>query len=289
MHANGHYQPMDLVVLRQYNVSTLDWFILSHGTLNCSNDSLIEQKMITSGVKKMRKKMIQARVVAIAAAALFSAHAAWADTLNYLGPAFGGFVTTSGVVTSPAAITSSPAAGGFLMQNTSPPSSGSFVAWCLDVQSWLTSPATYGQVTGTAFYTGAVGATKVTALERLATAILPSVNTKQESGAFQLALWEIVNESGGSYTLNSGNFKVGAASDGAKVLAQTWLTNLNNGTYSADTMTLSVWKDVNNNTQDLGVFTLAVPEPEIYAMMGIGLGLLVWAVRRKKLKEAAAT
>jgi len=236
----------------------------------------------------MRKTMIQARVAAIAAAALFFAQAAWADTLNYVGPAFGGFVTTSGVVTSPAAITSSPAAGGFLMQNTSPPSSGSFVAWCLDVQSWLTSPATYSQVSGSAFYTGTVGATKVNALERLATAVLSSVDTIQESGAFQLAVWEIVNESSGSYTLNSGNFRVGTASDGAKGLAQTWLTNLNNGTYSADTMTLGVWKDVSGKTQDLGVFTLAIPEPEIYAMMAVGLGLLGWAVRRKKLEEAAA-
>jgi hypothetical protein len=242
-----------------------------------------------SGVEKMRKKMIQGRVVAIAAAALFSAHTAWADTLNYLGPAFGGFVTTTGVVTSPAAITSSPAAGGFLMQNTSVPSSGSFLAWCLDVQSWLTSPATYSLVTGTAFYTGTVGATKVNALERLATAVLSSVNTIQESGAFQLALWEIINESSGPYNLSSGNFKVGTASNGAKDLAQTWLTNLNNGTFSADTITLSVWKDVNNKTQDLGVFIQAVPEPEIYAMMGIGLVMLGWAVRRKKLKEAAAT
>jgi hypothetical protein len=222
--------------------------------------------MIMSGVEKMRKKMIQARVVAIAAAALFFAQAAWA------------------------AITSSPAAGGLLMKNTSAPSSGSFLAWCLDVQSWLTSPATYSLVTGSAFYTGAVGATKVNALERLATAVLSSVNTKQESGAFQLAVWEIVNESSGPYNISSGNFKVGAASDGAKGLAQTWLTNLSNGTYSADTMTLGVWKDVNNKTQDLGVFTLAVPEPEIYAMMAIGLGLLGWAVRRKKLKdEVAAT
>jgi hypothetical protein len=236
----------------------------------------------------MRKNIIRAKAVAIAAAALFSAQAAWADTLNYLGPAIGGFVTATGVVTSPAAITSTPSAGGLLMQNTSAPGSGSFLAWCLDVQSWLTSPATYSLVTGTAFYTGAIGATKVNALERLATAVLSSVDTKQESGAFQLAVWEIVNESGGAYTLSSGNFIVGTASDGAKDLAQTWLTKLNNGTYSADTMTLGVWKDVNNKTQDLGVFTVAVPEPEIYVMLGVGLGLLGWAVRRKKLKEEAA-
>jgi len=58
--------------------------------------------------------------------------------------------------------------------------------------------------------------------------------------------------------------------------------------FSADTMSLNVWKDVNNNTQDLGVFATSVPEPEIYALMGVGLGLLGWVGRRKKLKESAA-
>ena len=32
----------------------------------------------------------------------------------------------------------------------------------------------------------------------------------------------------------------------------------------------------------------AIPEPEIYAMMGIGLGLLGWVGRKKRSKEAAA-
>jgi len=36
------------------------------------------------------------------------------------------------------------------------------------------------------------------------------------------------------------------------------------------------------------VVTTPVPEPEIYAMMAVGLGLLGWVGRRKKLKEAAA-
>jgi hypothetical protein len=32
-----------------------------------------------------------------------------------------------------------------------------------------------------------------------------------------------------------------------------------------------------------------VPEPEIYAMMGVGLGLMGWVARRKKSKESATT
>ena len=172
------------------------------------------------------------------------------------------------------------------MQNTIVPGD-SFLAWCLDVQGWLTSPATYSLLTGTDFYTGTAGAVKIDALERLATAVLPQVNTKGESGAFQLAVWEIVNETAGPYGLASGNFKVASATDGAYALAGQWLTSLNNGTFSADTMTLSVWKDINNLTQDLAVFTTPVPEPDIYAMMGMGLGLLAWGRRRKKSKDAA--
>ena len=39
---------------------------------------------------------------------------------------------------------------------------------------------------------------------------------------------------------------------------------------------------------DLLSATLPVPEPEIYAMMAIGLGVLGWRVSRKKVKDAAA-
>jgi len=37
-----------------------------------------------------------------------------------------------------------------------------------------------------------------------------------------------------------------------------------------------------------GTVVTPIPEPEIYAMMAVGLGLLGWVGRRKKLKEAAA-
>jgi hypothetical protein len=41
-------------------------------------------------------------------------------------------------------------------------------------------------------------------------------------------------------------------------------------------------------TGDLLSQTLPIPEPEIYAMLGIGLGLLGWVGRRKKLQAATA-
>jgi hypothetical protein len=45
-----------------------------------------------------------------------------------------------------------------------------------------------------------------------------------------------------------------------------------------------------SSSQAFYSFTTApIPEPEIYAMLGLGLGLLGWVGRRKKLKEAAVT
>jgi hypothetical protein len=104
-----------------------------------------------------------------------------------------------------------------------------------------------------------------------------------ESGAFQLAVWELAYEKSGTYNLGSGNFQVASASDGARALANTWLANLGN---SAPTMTLSVWASA--NSQDLAVFSPSpIPEPEIYVMMAVGLGLMGFARRQKQLGRAS--
>ncbi len=53
---------------------------------------------------------------------------------------------------------------------------------------------------------------------------------------------------------------------------------------SAGASTLGDWDDY-----VVGVnFTPAIPEPEIYAMMGLGLGLMGWVGRRRKQHTAAA-
>jgi hypothetical protein len=43
-----------------------------------------------------------------------------------------------------------------------------------------------------------------------------------------------------------------------------------------------------NKTGSLLSQTLPIPEPEIYAMMAVGLVVLGWSARRKKLNETAA-
>jgi hypothetical protein len=128
---------------------------------------------------------------------------------------------------------------------------------------------------------------RVEALERLASNDLALVNDAKTSSAFQLAAWEIMAENSSSYNLSNGNFTVWGDGLGADALAQTWLNNLGNAT---PTLELYIWQqNTANSTQDLAVFAPSpVPEPETYAMLLAGLGLLGFMAKRRKQKEAAA-
>jgi hypothetical protein len=108
-----------------------------------------------------------------------------------------------------------------------------------------------------------------------------------EESAFQLAVWEIVNEgvSGGSaYNLAAGAF---TASGTGSALAQIWLSELS--VTSVSNYVANIWRvgsmvSGRGNAQDVVVFTpyAPVPEPQTYAMMLVGLGLLGFSARRKK-------
>ena len=98
----------------------------------------------------------------------------------------------------------------------------------------------------------------------------------------------------GKYAINGGNWDSGTS---IGLIGTNMIVNQGGGagTYdfvlgyddSAGATRLGDWDDF-----VVGVkFTPAVspaPEPEIYAMLSIGLGVLGWAGRRKKLKERAA-
>ena len=114
-------------------------------------------------------------------------------------------------------------------------------------------------------------------------AIDSTQSTGEDESAFQLAVWEIVNDRAeGAYSLTSGNFK---ATGTGSTLAQAWLTEL--GMPSDSSYVANIWKVQSMITQGKGyaqdvVVFAPVPEPQTYAMMLVGLGLLGFSARRTK-------
>lgn len=239
--------------------------------------------------------ILKAWLGAAASAVLLNASPAAAqDVLRYNGPWFGSYSGTYAIHdTAPTALSMNVSAGAFRMTDMTGPTLAagtSFMAWCVDIYHLLntsSSGSTYTRQTGSEFF-GSASPT-VGRLERLASYVVASdgnaATTRLEtaltgsvqSAAFQLAVWEIVNEASGSRNVNSGDFYVTSGTSSARSLANTWLAN---SAGFSSSQVLSVWAGP-NSTQDLAVFA-PIPEPETYAMLLAGLGLMGFIARRRR-------
>ena len=173
----------------------------------------------------------------------------------------------------------------------------SFSAYCVDIYKYDVWHAATNYTA--ADLSSVFGAVKANDLGRLAAQRYASVNNAKTSAAFQMATWEILFELASTpYKLNTDTFKAvgGSAASGtvanpsAISLAQSWLDSLS----TAPTI---VNYDVNylqvaSGNQNLVFFTpsssfipSSIPEPESYALLLAGLGLLVsFAYRRNEQK-----
>jgi hypothetical protein len=229
-------------------------------------------------------------VGALALALLFTQPAA-ADTLRYDGPMYAPYYGSYTISLNPPGpdntFTRSLAAGGFRMTNISATPQNSFMAWCVDIFGTVQSTANYTLRSGAEFY--GAGSRVVTNLERLASYAFDHWTAANNfaSAAFQLAVWEIVNEPTAAYSLSGDQFTVTSGSSAVRSLAGSWLQVVNAGTYGIDQQ-LSVWqKGQNATTQNLAVFA-PIPEPETYMMLLAGLGLMAFVARRRQHDGAIA-
>lgn len=159
----------------------------------------------------------------------------------------------------------------------------SFLAYCVDPFQYASgTPATYNVYSGFgATQFAGQRATDITTLYSQYFASTSGNSTlvnNQNSAAFQLALWELANDDG---VLTTGGVRQTASTNSdVATLAGTMITNAKTGIAGPTQYAFTVYK--HQTQQDFLVSVTAVPEPETYAMLLSGLGLIGVVSRRRK-------
>ncbi len=251
----------------------------------------------------MTKNITHFRRALLAAGVLLATQSSFADTLKFNGFADGSVDVN--ITSIPAAIVTHDQVGAYA---TSVNGGASFDTFCVDVWQFLNFSHSYSLGTGndyqykstsalTGYVTdGGAGATlTLTVLNDLSSLYNEVESTggyagnNVKSAALQVAIWEVAYDTVGGYNLSSGNFysppTLAAPDPSVITQAGIWLTGL--GAYS--NTAYSVFGYTSGSYQDVIGFTPTspVPEPETYAMLLAGLGLMGFVARRRKQDDAA--
>ncbi len=144
-------------------------------------------------------------------------------------------------------------------------------AFCIEIDMTLAGTAEYEIVSGLGSFT-ASQQMHIAAL--FSNYYAASKDSDIASAAFQLALWEILNEDGDTLDLTHGSFHA-TTFGGAASLANSWLADL--GEVSGE---YEFYVFISPNSQNL-LAVRAVPEPAALALLGAGL-LGAALVRRRR-------
>ncbi len=125
-------------------------------------------------------------------------------------------------------------------------------------------------------------------VSKLFTTAYTSVNSSTTSAAFQYALWELLYEKSGTYTIgDNGNFSLTNTDGNASTKANEWLAAVTGASATEGYVIQSLFKGELNpsrvGVQDLVIAT-PVPEPQTYALALVSLGIVAGYARRKRDK-----
>jgi hypothetical protein len=217
-------------------------------------------------------------------APLVFAPAAHADMLKVTGFAVGSEIVS---LVSPSPFVSRDVNVGAF--NVNPPIG--MLVYCIDLFQTISFGTLYSDYTTTSLAADA----QITAARKGEIAQLfhgfyaPSLTSSTKSAAFQLALWEILYETGPTLNVDGGdlankgvNYAKNPNTQSAVVLlADSWLGGL--GSFSTDLGGFTTYRSPEHQDQISyrPISTSAVPEPPTWALIFAGLGTFAFIVRRR--------
>lgn len=155
----------------------------------------------------------------------------------------------------------------------------SFLAYCIDPFQWASStPTAYTQSS-----LSSLGSSQAADVTRLYSQSYASTSgNNANSAAFQLALWELANDDG---VLTSGAVRTtSSTNDSIVAAANNMISNAKTGAAGSSNYSFNLY--TNSNQQDFLVASVSsvspVPEPNTYALMIAGLGLIGFTASRRR-------
>ena len=227
-------------------------------------------------------RLLQRGVIAVClvSAPFMFAPVASADVLKATGFAFGSETVS---LVSPSPFVSRDVSAGAL--NLNPPVG--ILAYCIDLFQTISFGTLYSDYTTTSLAADA----QITAARKGEIAQLfhgfyaSSLTSSTKTAAFQLALWEILYETGPALNVDGGdlaNRGVNYAKNpntpaGVVSQADTWLASL--GSFSTDLGGFTTYRSTEHQDQ---ISYREVPEPPSWALIFVGLTTLAFMVRRRQ-------